>query len=101
MALQSSGTNGPEARRLARWIARASSSLPVPELPVMSTVAVLAATSRATRSRSAMTLLRKTIGKGAPEPSESASWNARCSRRRAAALPTTSSRSSMSKGFAR
>ena len=32
--------NGPDARGLCRWSARATSSLPVPDSPVMSTVAL-------------------------------------------------------------
>ena len=37
MAPQSIGTNGPAARRLRRWIARATSSFPVPVSPSTST----------------------------------------------------------------
>src|SRR5439155_496843 len=43
-------TNGPAARGLARWIAWAMTSLPVPRSPVMSTVVGCPAT-RATSSR--------------------------------------------------
>ena len=40
-ALQSNATNGPSARGPMRWIVRASSSLPVPLSPTISTVASL------------------------------------------------------------
>ena len=43
-AAQLIATNGPRARGLASWIARATSSLPVPVSPVMSTLAALGAT---------------------------------------------------------
>jgi len=39
IALQSTTTNGPSGRPLASWIARAASSLPVPDSPSISTVA--------------------------------------------------------------
>ena len=43
-AEQSNATNGPSARGPTRWIVRASSSLPVPLSPTISTVASDAAT---------------------------------------------------------
>ena len=49
IAAQLIATNGPLAPRLARWSALATSSLPVPLSPVMSTVVSVSAT-RATRS---------------------------------------------------
>jgi hypothetical protein len=55
-APQSTITNGPWARGEASWIARATSSLPVPVSPWIRTVASLAATraSRANSSRIAV-----------------------------------------------
>ena len=44
MAAQLTFTNGPSARGLRRWMARAMSSLPVPLSPVMSTDALVGAT---------------------------------------------------------
>ncbi len=44
MAPQLTATKGPEARLLRRWISRASSSLPVPVSPVISTLMSVAAT---------------------------------------------------------
>ena len=46
------------ARGLAAWMARASTSLPVPLSPRISTLASVAATMRASATRSAMRLLR-------------------------------------------
>ena len=54
IAPQLTPTNGLSRRGLARWMARASSSLPVPESPKISTLASESATSRACRSRSSM-----------------------------------------------
>ena len=44
MAAQFSAKNGPWARVLSRWMARAATSLPVPLSPVISTVARVGAT---------------------------------------------------------
>ena len=44
IALQLTGTNGSAPRALTSWIARATSSLPVPDSPVTSTGAMLRAT---------------------------------------------------------
>ena len=44
MALQFTATNGPSARWLQAWMARATSSLPVPDSPRTSTGAMLRAT---------------------------------------------------------
>ena len=54
-AAQFTATNGPLARALAWWIARATSSLPVPLSPVSSTVVSVGATfaARCSTSRSA------------------------------------------------
>ena len=54
IAPQFTATKGASARGLARWIARASSSLPVPLAPKMHTLASEAATRRACDSRSSM-----------------------------------------------
>ncbi|MDT4855595.1 hypothetical protein FQZ97_899560 [compost metagenome] len=61
MAPQLTAMNGRLARGLARWIARASTSLPVPLSPRSSTLASDWATMRASASRSAMRLERLTI----------------------------------------
>ena len=52
MAAQLTGTNGWALRRLPAWMARATSSLPVPDSPVRSTVASVAATRTARSSTS-------------------------------------------------
>ena len=44
MAEQLTATNGPPERSLMSWMVRAMSSLPVPDSPVTSTVAAVAAT---------------------------------------------------------
>ena len=49
-APQSNTMNGPSLRGLWRWISSASSSLPVPVSPSISTVASVAATSSSTRN---------------------------------------------------
>jgi hypothetical protein len=46
-AAQLTAMNGPAARALSSWRARAMISLPVPFSPVMSTVALVSATARA------------------------------------------------------
>ena len=46
IAPQFTGTNGPSARAPLSWISRATSSLPVPDSPVMCTGAWLRATRR-------------------------------------------------------
>ena len=46
IAPQSTGTNGPDARGLMRWIARATTSFPEPVSPVISTVKSVGATRR-------------------------------------------------------
>jgi len=51
-------TNAISRRRLAWWIARASSSLPVPDSPKIRTLASESATSFACRSRSSIRALR-------------------------------------------
>ena len=50
---QLTATNGPSRRALSRWMARATSSLPVPVSPRISTVASTRATSRDQRDRPA------------------------------------------------
>ena len=54
IAPQFTATKGRSARGLARWIARASSSLPVPLCPKMHTLASEAATRRACASKSSI-----------------------------------------------
>ena len=51
-AAQLTATNGSSARGSSRWIARATTSLPVPLSPRSSTVAPLGAARRATSSTS-------------------------------------------------
>ncbi len=46
--------NGPSARRDSRWMARATSSLPVPLSPAMNTVVSAAATLSTARSTAAI-----------------------------------------------
>ena len=58
MALQLTATNGLLRRGLASWMARASSSLPVPLSPVISTRASVPATMLAWASLSSMIWLR-------------------------------------------
>ncbi len=58
MAAQLTATNGRRLARLALWIARAISSLPVPVLPRISTLASLAATSLASSSIASICLFR-------------------------------------------
>jgi len=53
MAPQLTAMNGPFARLLLKWIARATSSLPVPLLPLISTVPSVAATLRIVSRRAA------------------------------------------------
>ena len=50
MAAQFSATNGPAARRERRWMCRASTSLPVPDSPVIRMLASDAATCSARRT---------------------------------------------------
>ncbi len=52
MAAQFTGTKGWAPRRLPAWMARATSSLPVPDSPVRSTVASVGATRTARSSAS-------------------------------------------------
>jgi hypothetical protein len=52
MALQLTATKLPAARGLRRWMACATSSLPVPDSPVIKTVALTAATFAITRKTS-------------------------------------------------
>jgi len=47
IAPQSTAMNGPDARALEAWMARATSSLPVPLSPTTSTVASVSATRAA------------------------------------------------------
>src|SRR5688500_10224543 len=54
IAPQFTATNGAPERGLARWMARARSSFPVPDCPKMHTLASDAATRRACASRSSM-----------------------------------------------
>ena len=61
MAPQLMATKGWLARELARWMARATSSLPVPLSPWMSTLASLAATRWALARTSSMREERVTI----------------------------------------
>jgi hypothetical protein len=61
MALQLTAMKGRAARGLARCMAWASNSLPLPLSPLMSTLASEAATILASASRSAITLERLTI----------------------------------------
>ena len=79
MAAQFTATKGPRTRSLSSWITRASSSLPVPLSPWMSTVAVERDTWRATlsaaRSRTLSPRNEADAGRGAvprraavPEP---------------------------------
>jgi hypothetical protein len=58
IAPQFTATNARSRRGLARWIARASSSLPVPDSPKMRTLASESATRLAWRSRSSIVGLR-------------------------------------------
>jgi hypothetical protein len=53
------GDERPLGARAGRWMARASTSLPVPLSPRISTLASEAATMRASAIRAAMRLLRK------------------------------------------
>jgi hypothetical protein len=53
-AAQLSAKNGPRARSLFWWVARATSSLPVPLSPKMKTLAVEAATASISRYTSRM-----------------------------------------------
>jgi len=61
MAAQFTGTKARSPRRLATWSARATSSLPVPDSPEMSTVASVAATRRTRSSSSWMAAERPTM----------------------------------------
>ncbi len=93
-------SSGPLARLLARWMARATSSLPVPRSPVMKTVAVAFAARPICSRRSTMERL---------SPMSSPTWPA-CLRRALASasartrrmmLSSTRSRRSVERGFSR
>ena len=60
-AAQFTATNGPRARRLAAWTALATSSLPVPDSPVISTVASVGAMVRTISQSARMDSLRPTM----------------------------------------
>ena len=61
IAPQLIGTNGLSRRGLARWMARASNSLPVPLSPVISTLVSVRATRRACSRRDSIAGLRVTM----------------------------------------
>jgi hypothetical protein len=63
-ALQLTATNGWPTRSLCQWIARATSSLPVPDSPVISTVALLRAARRASSSAAVMAGLPEMMASG-------------------------------------
>ena len=54
MAAQLTATNGPDDTGPLMWIARATTSLPVPDSPCTSTVAVLGATRAISRYTSSI-----------------------------------------------
>ena len=66
MATQLTGMNGPAARGLWWWIARATSSLPVPLSPVMSTLVLPNCCSRPMSSR-----MRRRCGLSPTKPDKS------------------------------
>ena len=66
MAPQLTGMNGAVARPLRWWTARATSSLPTPLSPVMSTVVRAAATFSITENTDCMAGLRPTICSNRP-----------------------------------
>ncbi len=72
IALQLIPTNAWSRRGLDLWMARASSSLPVPDSPKMKTLASLSATSRAFASTSSIAGLRVMISARHPLSSPSA-----------------------------
>jgi hypothetical protein len=61
MAAQFTLISGMSRCALRSWMARATSSLPVPVSPVMSTVLLVSATSSPRRTTSSMARLRPTI----------------------------------------
>ena len=66
MAAQLMATNGPALRGLRLWMARATSSLPVPLSPVTSTAALLGATWRMSEKSSRMAGERPTRSASTP-----------------------------------
>ena len=90
--------NGPSRRALIRWMARATSSFPVPVSPVMSTEKGEAAAFSTTLRRSSQAGERPTIpnhssGRPPETPSRSAAAAVRT------AFPTTRRSSASSNGF--
>ena len=83
MAPQLMATKGWFARGLARWMARASSSLPVPLSPWIRTLASLAATRCALASRSSMSEERVTMSSRQAWPAPAAGAAAAVQRERA------------------
>ena len=100
MAAQLTETNGPLARPLCRWIAVATSSLPVPESPRISTRASVSATcSIAWRTRSIAREVPTRVGCG-PSWARSARFSAWV-RTRVSAERTATSSDSGASGFSR
>jgi len=97
------GTNGRWARAERSWMARATSSLPVPLSPSTSTAESVGATRSTTRITSCMRgLLVRMPAKGAaPGACARRAWLSRSSWPFSAALRTTTSSSSILVGFVR
>ena len=93
-------TNGLAARALCRWIAEATSSLPVPDSPVMSTRASVGATRAIMARRSSIAWLTPTSGSPCPSASCSRRFSARVRDSATAARSVVSTPSGVS-GFSR
>jgi hypothetical protein len=101
-AEQFSATNGRRARSERSWIARATSSLPVPVSPTMSTVARVGATRSTMSNMRRMAGVRPTMASSPPAEV----WRLRCATSRRScsssrALSSVSSSSSVRNGFLR
>ena len=97
------GTNGRSARAERSWMARATSSLPVPLSPSTSTDESVGATRSTTRSTSCMRalLVRMPLKGAAPGAWARSAWLSRRSWPFSAALRTRTSSSSIFVGFVR
>ena len=94
-------TNGPSARPESPWIARATSSLPVPLSPVISTVELVGAIARTISNIEAIAC-ETPITRSRPKAWPTSRLSRRFSSRRlrlASASRTTMRSSSTSKGF--
>ena len=91
-------TNGPVVRRERAWISRATTSLPAPAGPVMSTRLPVGATRSIAWRKALIAGALPTISVGSPARSFSSSFS-RLSRAASIARWTTSSSRSALKGF--